>query len=430
MPAGVTSLVDDPRGNYATLPLAARPRDARIGPSEAETVDPLPRGDGGTDRKAATMKITKVEVVKNRKPIRLPKPWRAAWQEPGGPDMGTTGFSFYKVHTDEGIVGIGPAPPQLSSSVQAALVGQDPAYVHRFWGTYMRGREAALGRATCGGLEIALWDIVGKAANQPVYKLLGANNDKVMAYAATYQLISAEDSAKLALDFKSRGIKAIKLRLHRPRWEDDVDVVRAVREAVGDDMHIMVDANQNNLSIGYDYWSRRTAMKVAQELDALNVYWLEEPLPRRDLEGLADLSAAVDMHIAGGEHCTNVYETRDTLFAEAYDIVQPDVILGNFGIGGIRMVSVLAESVGRLVAPHVCGGGNGGLCAAATLQAIGTIHNCPFLEYPLDPPAMTPETQHMILKDPILIDEEGFVQIPQKPGIGVEIDEERIAEYL
>ena len=82
------------------------------------------------------------------------------------------------------------------------------------------------------------------------------------------------------------------------------------------------------------------------------------------------------------------------------------------------------------VAGHVCGCGNFGLCAAATLQAIGSIHNCPFLEYPIDPPAMTVETQQMILKDPILIDGEGYVQIPSKPGIGVEIDEEKIAEYL
>ena len=221
------------------------------------------------NKKEAIMKITKVEVVTNRKPIELPGPWRASWQEPGGATMHHTGFSFYKVHTDDGIVGIGPASPQLNPSIERALVGQDPAYAHRFWRTYMRGREAALGRANCGGLEIALWDIVGKAAGQPVYKLLGACVDKVLAYA-----------------------------------------------------------------------------------------------------------------------------------------------------------------VGRQVAPHVRGCGNFGLCAAATLQTIGSIHNCPFLEYPIDPPAMTVETQQMILKDPILIDGEGYVQIPQKPGIGVEIDEERIAEYL
>ena len=342
----------------------------------------------------------------------------------------STGFSFYKVYTDEDIVGIGPCPGRTNRFAESTLIGQDPAYIHRFWETNMTGRGANLGSGSCGGLEIALWDIVGKAANKPVYRLLGAYRDRVMAYAATAQLKSAEELARTAVEFKKSGIKAIKLRLHRPRPEDDLEVVRAVREAVGDDMTITVDANQNNVSITYNYWSRRTAFKVARELDMLDVYWLEEPLARTDFEGLAELSDAVDMHIAGGEHCTNIYEFRDTLFAGAYDIVQPDVILGNIGIAGIRKISVIADSVGRLVVPHVCGGGNNGLYLAATLQALGTISNCPFIEYTLDPPALTSETLQLLLKEPILIDEEGFVEIPKKPGIGVEINEEAIAEYI
>ena len=376
------------------------------------------------------MKITKIEIVRNRRPIALPEAWRPAWNEPDVKPVKTTGFSFYKVYTDEDIVGIGPCTGNVSPIVESTLIGQDPAYIHRFWDINMKGRGAVLGSSSCGGLEIALWDIIGKAANQPVYKLLGAHRDKVMAYAATGQLKSDDELAKEAVDFQNRGIKAIKLRLHRPRPEDDLDVVRAVREAVGDDMKILVDANQNNVSINYNYWSRRTALKVATELDMLDVYWLEEPLPRTDLEGLAELSDAVDMYIAGGEHCTNIYEFRDALFAGAYDIVQPDVILGNIGITGIRKISVIADSVGRLIAPHVCGGGNNGIFLAATLQALGTIHNCPFIEYTLDPPALTPDILQLILKEPILIDKEGFVEIPQKPGIGIEINEEAIAEYV
>jgi L-alanine-DL-glutamate epimerase-like enolase superfamily enzyme len=341
-----------------------------------------------------------------------------------------TGFSFYKVYTDEDIVGIGPCTGGIATFVESTLIGQDPAYIHRFWDINMRGRGAVLGSSSCGGLEIALWDIIGKAANKPIYKLLGAHRDRVMAYAATGQLKSAEELASEAVEFKKRGIKAIKLRLHRPNPEDDLDVVRAVREAVGADMNILVDANQNNVSINYSYWSRRTALRVAEELEMLDVYWLEEPLPRTDLEGLAELSASVDVYIAGGEHCTNIYEFRDALFAGAYDIVQPDVILGNIGITGIRKIAVIADSVGRLIAPHVCGGGNNGIFLAATLQAIGTIDNCPFIEYTLDPPALTPEILQLVLKEPILIDEGGFVEIPQKPGIGIEINEEAVAEYI
>ena len=377
------------------------------------------------------MKITKIETIRSKKPIVLPEPWRPAWNEPDTKPIASIGFAFYKVHTDEGIVGIGPAMGNISPFVESTLVGQDPAYIQRFWDVNMKGRETTLGSGSCGGLEIALWDIVGKAANQPVYKLLGACRDKVVAYAATSQLRSAGEYARMAVEFKKSGIKAIKLRLHRPNVEDDLDVVRAVRGAVGNGMMILVDANQNNQSINYDYWSRRTALRVAKELEKLDVYWLEEPLPRTDLEGLAELSAAVDGYIAGGEHCANIYEFRDALFARAYDIVQPDVILGQIGISGIRKISVLADAVGRFVVPHVCGGGNNGLYLAATLQALGTISNCPFIEYTLDPPALTPQALHLpLLKEPIFVDGEGFVQIPQKPGIGVELNEEAIAEYV
>jgi len=375
------------------------------------------------------LKVTKIEVVQSKKPIVLPEAWRPAWQEPDVEPVKTTWFAFYKVHTDEGIVGIGPCLSRVSSFAESTLLDEDPAYVERFWDLNMRGRGVVLGSVSCGGLEIALWDILGKTAEKPVYKILGAYRDRVMAYAATGQLHSAEEHAKEAVEIREMGIRAIKLRLHRPRPEEDLEVVRAVRDAVGRDMTILVDANQNNESIHYDYWSRRTTLKVAKELEKLDVYWLEEPLPRTDLEGLAELSAEVEMYIAGGEHATNIYEFRDALFMGAYDIVQPDVVLGNIGITGIRKISVLADAVGRLVVPHVCSGGNNGLFLAATLQALGTVKNCPFIEYTLEPPALTSETQQIIVKEPILIDKDGFVQIPQKPGIGVEIDEETVAKY-
>jgi L-alanine-DL-glutamate epimerase-like enolase superfamily enzyme len=194
-------------------------------------------------------------------------------------------------------------------------------------------------------------------------------------------------------------------------------------------MQILVDANQNNAAAGFPFWSRRTARRVARELQWLDVTWLEEPLPRADLAGLAELSAATELYIAGGEHCANIYEFRDALFAGAYDVVQPDVILGTIGITGIRKVAVLADAVGRLVAPHVCTGGNNGFYLAATLQALGTITNAPFIEYTLEPPVLTPDVLQLPLKEPILIDEDGMVAIPQGPGIGIELDEAAIEPY-
>ena len=111
-------------------------------------------------------------------------------------------------------------------------------------------------------------------------------------------------------------------------------------------------------------------------------------------------------------------------------MVQPDVVLGHIGISGIRKVATLAQAVGRQVVPHVCGGGNNGFYLAATLQALGTVSNCPFIEYTLDPPALTHETLQIPLKDKILIDDDGYVHIPDKPGLGIELDNKAIARYL
>lgn len=377
------------------------------------------------------MKITKIEIVRNKRPIELPEPWRPAWWEPDADPVKGLDFSFYKVYTDEGIVGIGPTTsPGLDRFVKKLLIGFDPFYVERFWEIAMKGRELSLGRQSYGGLEIALWDIIGKVLRKPVYKMMGAYRDKIMAYVATSQLRSPEEHVKQALKFLDLGIKAIKLRMHRANLEDDIRVVRAVRDAVGDEMIIMVDANQNNLSINYEFWSFNMAVKVARELEKLNVYWLEEPLPKFDLRSLARLSDMVDIYIAGGEHATCIYELRDALLIGAYDVIQPDVILGNIGITGIRKLAIIADGFGKYIVPHVCGGGNNGLYLAATLQALGTIKNAPFIEYTLDLPSLVPEYLHAILKEPITIDKDGYVKIPEEPGIGIELNEEFISKYV
>lgn len=257
------------------------------------------------------MKVTNIEVVRSRKPILLPEEWRAAWWEPDGAPVRSFGFSFYKVHTDEGIVGIGPYGGDPDPFVMSALIGSDPFLVGRFADTCMNGRELTSNRGTYGGLEVALWDIIGKALSKPVYRLLGAQMDRVMAYAATTRLLKPEEHVKQVLDLVEMGFRAVKLRLHRPRHEDDLEVVREVREAIGPEVLILADANQNNRSLNYRYWSRGTAAWMAKELERLEVYLLEEPLPRRDVEGLAELADSVEMLIAGGEHCSSAYEFRE-----------------------------------------------------------------------------------------------------------------------
>jgi len=378
------------------------------------------------------LKITEIKIFHNKAPIILPESWRPAWWEPDVHPQKTTSFAFYEVSTDEGITGIGPCPNPdipIDDFVKSTLIGQDPFYVERFWSLNMAGRESIMGTPSLGGLEIALWDIIGKKVGQPVYKLLGACRDKVLAYVATAQLHSPKEHCREAVAYRDRGVKAIKLRLHRPNSVDDLNVVKAVRDAVGDDMEILVDANQNNRSVNYNYWSRREALRMARELERLGVFFLEEPLPLWELEHLAEIAASVEMPITGGEHLGHVYQFRDLLFSGAFDIVQPDLVMDNIGITGAKKIAIMADSVGRSIVPHVLTGGVSGLCIATTMQFLATVENGPFLEYPLEPPALTVETQQKMLEEPLLIDKDGYVHVPQKPGIGVEIKEDVVEEY-
>lgn len=369
------------------------------------------------------MKVTKVETIRSKEPIPLPEPWLAAWNSPDGKPATSMGFAFYKVYTDEGIVGIAPA---TGAPIHIAM-GADPFMVGDFWNTHMSGKRAGMYGKGAAGLEIALWDIIGKAAGQPVYKLMGACKARLPVYAATSRLLEIDQHVRQVVDIMNEGFRAVKLRLHRSNPLDDLAMVEAVRNEVGDGIMILVDANQNNPSREYKFWDRRTALQMAKELDKLNVYYLEEPLPRKDVEGLAEIAASVDMFVAGGEHSPIVIDFREHLIEGAYDIIQPDVILGgNMGIIGLKKAGEMASCFGRLIIPHVCSGGNFSIGLAATLQAMATLDNCPFVEYPYDPPILTADTTQTFVTEPLLIDEDGCVKIPDKPGLGIELDEEKL----
>ena len=377
------------------------------------------------------MKITKVEILTNSKPIELPIPWRPAWSEPSGPHTNSFNLSLYKVYTDQGIVGYGPnigGNPEL-------IKNQDPFQIRQFWSHHMGGKRAGNSGKRAAGLEIALWDIIGKVAKLPISHLLGAKLQKIPVYAATSRLLDTKQQVEQVKSLIDLGFKAIKLRLHRSNPLDDLAMISAVRNAVGDQVNILVDANQNNASssIGdeYEFWSRRTAMQMATELDQLDVFFLEEPLPRKDIEGLSRISNMVEMMVAGGEHTPTVSDFSPHLLAGAYDIVQPDITLtGNFGIIGLKEIASTADHYGRLIIPHVTGGGAFFIMFAATLQVMATVDNCPMIEFPFDPPILTPETLQSVLDEPFWIDEDGSITVPRQPGLGIEINEDSLETTL
>lgn len=370
------------------------------------------------------MEIVSVEVITVEDEILLPTEWRPAWIQPDGRPIRSWRFSFYRVVTDEGVEGIGPYTGELPADLLLTLRGFDPFRVHEFWELYLSGKRWGNDIVEAVGLEIALWDIVGKALKRPICQLLGGCRERILVYAATSRLMSPEEHARQIVELADVGFKAVNIRFHRQNHEDDLRVAKSVKDAVGDSVALLVDANQNNPSRTYNFWSRSVALRVARELDRMGFYLLEDPLPMNDIEGLTELARSVDMFIGGGEHGRTIYSLKEHILRGAYDVIQQDLTLGAIGIIGLWRLGLITDYFGRLLIPHVCSAERMPLVLASTLHAVAGLRNVPMVEYPYDPPILTVETQQYILKEPIVVNKDGTVSVPQKPGLGIELRED------
>lgn len=338
-----------------------------------------------------------------------------------------------EVGTDEGLIGVGAAHAGLEAAITIErfvapyFVGQDPTEVERLI-PVLRDTEILGAPVYC--MEMPLWDLIGKVAGLPVARLWGGYSDRVPAYCATAEVRSPEQRVEDVHRMLSEGYRAVKFRFHLADPLEDLKVVEAVRAAVGDRIAIMVDANQAGVEPGHGGhhpWGFPLTLTVARELERLNVRWLEEPLPRHDYDGLRRLREKLDtLAIAGGEDNHGLHEFKLLIDLGCYDILQPDALLSE-GVGQMRKISALAELSGLEVAPHTWGNGIG---LMANLHLAAAIPNCPFLEFPHDPPSgFTAAARDQMLIDPLTIDEEGCVRVPDRPGFGLLLDEERIARY-
>jgi len=361
--------------------------------------------------------------------IPLAEPFYPTWI-PGVPSMNNS-FLLVRIVTDEGLDGFAAAPAFLGELrgvpelLKIFLVERDPFQVEHFVKVFRSAKAIGI-RAWF--MEIALWDIIGKAAGQPVYRLLGGVRDKVLAYASTGELRDPARRADDALAIKEMGFKAIKLRIKNMEMKHDVAVVSAVRDAVGPDMEIMVDANQAWPIHGFaDYptWDLKRAMATAKEFEQLGVNWLEEPLGMYDYDGLTALTASTTINISGGELNNDLFDFRELINRRCYDVIQPDVTLA-CGILNGKKIAGMAEAAGLTVNPHTWTNGIG---FAANLQLMGAIPNCTYCEFPYDPPGWTPEGRDAMLASPFGIDDEGFVRIPDAPGLGIEVDMEKVRAH-
>ena len=371
------------------------------------------------------MKITDVEAIVLRQPVL----------DEGIAD-GSQDDLVIKVHTDEGIVGIGevdsapeavkalvdaPGSHAIANSLHQLLVGEDPRDVKRLWqkmyvGLIYIGRRGIALHAL-SGIDIALWDIKGKAEGKSISELLGgAKRDKVRAYASMLMPDTPEETAERVGALCNDGFTAVKLGWG-PLGKDpahDVRLAAAAKEAAGD-CEILIDAGHGYVA------DAKVAIGVARELEQLGIYWLEEPFLPDEYEAYAELADAVDIRVAAGEQDTTVWGFRELIERGRVDLVQPDVTRCG-GITELLRIGALARDHGVETVPHAW---KSGIIKAASLHVNAVLPDALFQEYCV---AETPINQ-TLTKERLAVDSDGFVAVPTGPGLGIELDEDVLERY-
>ena len=335
----------------------------------------------------------------------------------------TAGLNVIKVDTDEGITGIGLSggvmeAQEIGGSIAEHLkqyvVGQDPFDTERVWDDMWQpklvGRRGITTRVM-SGIDIALWDIKGKVANRPLYKMLGGFADTVPVYIAGGYYEEGKGLEELAAEMEqsvSTGARAIKMKIGGATINEDVERVRVVRAAVGPDVKVMVDAN-----CAYRYYE---AIQIARKIEKYDVYWFEEPVNPDDYEGHKLISQATYIPIATGENEYTRYGFRDLIEQRCVAILQPDALVMG-GITEFMKVVALAQAHDLPIAPH----GN----QDVHVHLVSAIPNGLIVEYygsSFDP--MWGKTFNQTLQV-----EDNSVRPPDRTGIGIELNEEVLAPH-
>ena len=376
------------------------------------------------------MKIAEIETFQLSAPLERPFGWSQGW-------IGHRSVGLVKVTTDDGIVGWGEgcggaAAAVVENDFGPMLMGEDPTNRIGLWQKmfamqYNANVAVGLGGSAISAVDTALWDITGKALGQPVYQLLGGRaRDRVAVYATGLYYTEGEFPTRLldeARGYVEAGFKGMKTKVGGLPMDEDVKRVAALREAIGPDIKLMVDANQA--------YNATSAIRIGTRLADLDILWFEEPVNAQDIEGYLQVKSALPMAIAGGENLRTRYEFSHFLSRRAYDIAQPDVI----NVGGItemHNVAMTANTQGIQVNPHVWGSP---VMIAASLHVASTIPPCPpsgnpesYVQEPVMEFDRTPSRIREGLMAEPFDQEGGFLAVPEGPGLGVEIDEKAVRQ--
>ncbi len=364
-------------------------------------------------------RITRIEISHHR--LDLDPPFFPSWDSQARRVFDAT---IVRVHSDAGLVGVASGDVMAGFEGHEHLfVGQDVLALERHY-RILSNLDFFYGR--CWPLDVALWDLAGKTLGQPVWKLLGGLSSRLRAYASSGTLRDPGAMAETAESFLERGFPAMKLRFRRGDWRDDVRALEAVRARIGDRLLLMVDCNQGWRMPwdAEDPWLLKDALRVARELERLDVYWMEEPLHRANRDDMRRLREATDLRIAGAEMTRGLHELETLVTEGCLDVIQPDAVL-TCGITGLRRLAMLAVDRGVEFTPHTWGNGMG-LLANCQLAAGLSAPN--YIEFPFDPPEWSTERRDYMIRGTTEVDAEGWIALGDEPGIGYEPDDEVLAK--
>lgn len=341
-----------------------------------------------------------------------------------------------KITADNGEYGYGEIGPihgggiaifkaMVDHRLKNLLIDEDPFDRERLYekmlgkgtSSYALGQKGAIISAVAG-IDIALWDLVGKTLKTPVYQLLGGCcHDKIPAYASGFfgkdgRPLTPDECADEAKRYVDQGFKSVKMKIGFGKKQDLLNL-EAVRNALGPDLGIMVDANQK--------FSYHEVMKISRELSAFDLTFLEEPLPINDLDAMSLLVSNIDIPIAAGENYYTRYEFRDIFSKRAVNIIQPDIIHAG-GITECKKIVDMASAYNIPVAPHI----HSTIGVAASIQLLTATPNTFAAEY------ITSGGSYRLRRElygDAFIAKDGYVRATDEPGLGININEEVFEKY-
>ena len=347
-------------------------------------------------------------------------PWAETPDTWGNPFKGARDLVVVEIETASGITGMGYLHLLNSSllrttglcieeAIAPIILGRDATAVEAIWRdiwqatlTAGRGGITTMGQSA---IDIALWDIVGKAAGMPLHRLWGHYRSEIPIYGSgCFRQMGGDGMIEKAQGFVARGFKAIKMQVaHVHDLKTDLSNVRRMREALGPDIDIMVDVNMG--------WTADIAIQMGRKFEEYGIYWLEEPVTADDFAGYMRVANALDMRVVGGETHFTRYDLRPFFENPCCPILQPDPMRG--GLTELRKIAVLADTWGMQMAPH--------LFPELNVQVMASIPNGIWAE-------------HMGLLDDLWVDPpaiaNGMITAPERPGHGLAFKPEMLREYL